>query len=197
MATPEEMARTMAENLKKNTGKSLAQWAKVAKGSGFEKHGEVVKFLKEEHGLGHGYANLIAHEMKGQAGAASGKKASAGAGEGDDLVAAQYAGAKADLKPIYDALIKKVKAFGKDVEVSPKKTYVSLRRSKQFALIQPSTKTRVDVGIQLKEPPKTATDRLEASGSFNSMVSHRVRLEGVKDIDTEVVAYLREAYDKA
>ncbi|MFI4917471.1 MAG: DUF4287 domain-containing protein [Phycisphaerales bacterium JB060] len=195
MATPEEMAQKMAENLKANTGKSLAQWAKVAKGSGFEKHGEVVKFLKEEHGLTHGYANLIAHEMKGQAGAASGKKASAG--EGEELVDAQYAGAKADLKPIYDALIRKVKAFGKDVEIAPKKTYVSLRRSKQFALIQPSTKTRVDVGIQFKEPPKTATDRLEASGSFNAMVSHRVRLETVKDIDAEVVAYLREAYDKA
>lgn len=193
--TPEEMAQAMAENLKKNTGKSLAEWAKVAKGSGLAKHGEVVKFLKTEHELGHGYANLIAHEMKGQAGAASGKPASAG--QGEDLVAAQYAGAKADLKPIYDALIKKVKAFGSDVEIAPKKANVSLRRSKQFALIQPSTKTRVDVGIQLKEPPRTATDRLEASGSFSSMVSHRVRLERVEDIDTEVVAYLREAYERA
>lgn len=195
MATPEEMAKAMAENLKKNTGKSLAQWAKVAKASGLTKHGEVVKFLKTEHELGHGYANLIAHEAKGSAGAASGKKVSAS--EGDDLVAAQYAGAKADLRPIYDALIKKVKAFGSDVEVSPKKTYVSLRRSKQFALIQPSTKTRVDVGINLKDPPKTATDRLEKSGSFNAMVSHRVRVEGVKGVDKELIGYLREAYDRA
>lgn len=195
MATPEEMAKAMAENLKKNTGKSLAQWAKVAKASGLTKHGEVVKFLKTEHELTHGYANLIAHEMKGQAGAASGKKVSAG--EGDDLVSAQYAGTKADLRPIYDTLIKKVQAFGKDVEVSPKKTYVSLRRSKQFALIQPSTKTRVDVGINLKDPPKAATDRLEVSGSFNAMVSHRVRVEGVKGVDKELIGYLREAYDRA
>jgi predicted transport protein len=194
MATPEEMAQKMAENLEANTGKSLAQWAKVAKGSGLAKHSEVVKFLKDEHGLGHGYANLIAHEAKGGPGAASGK---ATATEGEDLVAAQYAGAKAELRPIYDALIKTVKTFGPDVEVSPKKGYVSLRRSKQFALVQPSTKTRVDVGIQFKEPPRTVTDRLEASGSFNAMVSHRVRLESVDDIDTEVVAYLREAYEKA
>ncbi|MEQ8317496.1 MAG: DUF4287 domain-containing protein [Phycisphaerales bacterium] len=195
MATPEEMAKTMADNLKKNTGKSLAQWAKVAKGSGLTKHGEVVKHLKEEHGLTHGYANLVAHEAKGSVGIASGKKTSAS--EGEDLVAAQYAGAKADLRPIHDALIKKVKAFGKDVEIAPKKSYVSLRRSKQFALVQPSTKTRVDLGIQLKEPPKKATDRLEKSGSFNTMVSHRVRLEKVKDVDAEVMAYLREAYDRA
>lgn len=195
MATPEEMAKTMAENLKKNTGKSLAQWAKVAKASGLTKHGEVVKFLKTEHELGHGYANLIAHEAKGSVGIASGKKATAS--QAADLVAAQYSGAKADLKPIYDALIKKVEAFGKDVEVSPKKTYVSLRRSKQFALIQPSTKTRVDVGINLNDPPKAATDRLEKSGSFNAMVSHRVRVESVKGVDKELIGYLREAYDRA
>lgn len=195
MATPEEMAKTMAENLKKNTGKSLWQWARVAKGSGLAKHGEVVKFLKSEHGLTHGYANLIAHEAKGSVGIASGKKTTAS--EGDDLVATQYAGAKADLRPIYDVLVKNVKKFGADVEIAPKKSYVSLRRSKQFALVQPSTKTRVDLGIQLKEPPKKATDRLETSGSFNAMVSHRVRLERAKDVDAEVIAYLREAYDRA
>jgi len=193
MATPQEMAKAMAENLKKNTGKSLAQWAKVAKASGLTKHGDVVRFLKTKHELGHGYANLIAHEAKGSAGAASNRTASADG----DLVEAQYAGPKADLKPIYDALIKKVEAFGTDIEIAPKKAYVSLRRSKQFALIQPSTKTRIDVGINLKELPKNATERLEVSGSFNSMVSHRVRVEGVKGVDKELIAYLREAYDRA
>jgi len=50
-----------------------------------------------------------------------------------------------------------------------KKGYLSIRRSKQFAIIQPSTATRVDVGIQLKgvEP----TGRLEPSGGFNAMLS--------------------------
>ena len=57
--------------------------------------------------------------------------------------------------------------------------YVSLRRNKQFGLIQPSTKTRVDVGINLKGAKPSG--RLEASGSFNSMVSHRVRLSKKKE----------------
>jgi predicted transport protein len=110
-------------------------------------------------------------------------------------VDAQYSGAKSDLRPIYDAVLKLVNKFGKDVEVAPKKAYVSLRRSKQFAIIQPSTKTRVDVGINCKSAK--AGKRLEESGSFNSMVSHRVRLESAADVDSELIAWLREAYNNA
>jgi hypothetical protein len=114
---------------------------------------------------------------------------------GTDLVAAQYAGPKADLKPIYDAVIRAAKACGKDVEVSPKKTYVSLRRNKQFALVQPSTRTRVDLGINLKGEP--AAGRLEKAGSFNAMVSHRVRLEKPGDVDKDVKAWLKKAWSMA
>jgi hypothetical protein len=72
---------------------------------------------------------------------------------------------------------------------------VSLRRSKQFGLIQPSTATRVDLGLNLKGvPPK---GRLEASGSFNAMCTHRVRLEGLKDVDKEVDGWLKKAYEMA
>ena len=110
-------------------------------------------------------------------------------------MAAQYAGAKADLKPVYDALIKAATAFGKDVEIAPKKTYVSLRRNKQFALVQPSTKTRVDLGVNLKDEP--AKGRLEKSGSFNAMVSHRVKLEKPTDVDKDVKAWLKKAYSQA
>ena len=75
------------------------------------------------------------------------------------------------------------------------KSYVSLRRSKQFALVQPSTRTRVDLGINLKGDDPAG--RLEASGSFNAMVSHRVRLTEADEVDAEVTGWLREAYDRA
>lgn len=186
--SPEEMAAAMIANMKTNTGKTLEQWLVIAKKSGAEKHGQVVKYLKDEHGMTHGFANLVAHKhLKSDAGSAEG---------GDDaLVAAQYAGPKADLKPIYDALIKAAKALGKDVEISPKKTYVSLRRSKQFALIQPSTKARVDLGLNMKG--EKAAGRLENSGSFNAMVSHRVKLEKPGDVDKDVKAWLKKAYQDA
>ena len=186
--SPEEMAAAMIANMKKKTGKTLEQWLDVARKTGGTKHGEIVKALKAEHGLTHGYANLVAHKLlKSDAGST--------ADQGTDLVAAQYAGAKADLKPIYDALIAAVTALGKDVEISPKKAYVSLRRSKQFALVQASTKTRVDLGIKLRDVPPAG--RLESSGSFNAMVSHRVRLEKPADVDNAVKGWLKQAYSEA
>jgi hypothetical protein len=112
----------------------------------------------------------------------------------DDLVAAQYAG-KEELRPIYDAIAKAVQGFGNDVELAPKKAYVSLRRARQFGLVQPSTKTRVDIGIQLKGV--APGERLEKSGSFNAMVSHRVRLSEAGEVDNELVGWLKDAYDAA
>lgn len=180
---------SMIKNLEEKTGKSLEQWKTIAKKSGFAKHGEIVKFLKTEHEMGHGYANMVAHSVLNPDVMKQTETAS------DDLLAAQYAGAKANLKPFYDKLLQAVTAFGNDVEVSAKKTYVSLRRSKQFAIVQPSTATRLDVGINLKGEP--TTKRLEASGSFNSMVTHRVRVEAIEQIDKELVGWLKKAYDAA
>lgn len=183
----DQAVQTMIQNLEEKTGKALAEWVKIAKASKQVKHSEVVKFLKTEHGLGHGYANLVAHTLKGES--EEGKAAA------DDPVAAQYAGEKVGLRRIYDALVAAVGKFGSDVEISPKKTYVSLRRNKQFALIQPTTKTRVDVGINLKDTAPQG--KLEASGSFNAMVTHRVRVEDVKGVDKELIAWLKAAYEQA
>lgn len=181
--SPEEIAQSMIDNLPEKTGKSLAQWLKALAGTALTKHGEIVKHLKSGHGVTHGYANLIAHHHL-----------AAGSTVADeDPVAAQYSGPKAGLRPIYDALIKAIETFGPDVEIAPKKAYVSLRRKKQFALIQPSTKDRVDVGINLKGAPPGP--RLEASGSFNAMVSHRVRLGKKGDVDAELKRWLKQAYD--
>lgn len=186
MSSTDSQIATMEANILEKTGKPVAEWVKIAKASGLEKHGQIVKFLKTDHGFTHGYANLVAHQTL---------PSSADQHDDDDLVAAQYAGPKADLKPIYDKIIAMVNSFGDDVELAPKKAYVSLRRKKQFALVQPSTKTRVDLGINIKGKPPGG--RLEASGSFNAMVSHRVRLESPGDIDSNVKIWLRESYDAA
>jgi hypothetical protein len=185
--SPEEMMQSMIESLQTKTGRSLSDWLKLARKSGLEKHGEIVKYLKE-NGLTHGYANLVAHQLLKSDAVSS-------AAQGVDLVASQYSGKKAPLRPIYDAIVRNVEKFGKDVDIQPKKTYVSLRRSKQFAILQPSTATRLDVGLNLKGVPPQG--RLEASGSFNAMVSHRVRLESIIHVDTDLLAWLKEAYDRA
>jgi len=186
MASQEEMVAKMEANIAENTGKTVDQWVDVVRGSSLDKHGLIVKMLKTDHDFTHGYANLVAHRAL---------QSSNVEADDDEMVAAQYAGPKADLKPIYDRIIDLVKGFGDGMEIAPKKAYVSLRHKKQFALVQPSTKTRVDLGINLKG--KAPEGRLEASGSFNAMVSHRVRLESPDDVDAQVNAWLKEAFEAA
>lgn len=183
--SPEEMAQAMIQNMPEKTGRSLDEWLTICQKSALEKHGEIVKFLKSDHGMTHGFANLVAHSFRnGNAADDDGP---------DDLVDRQYQG-KDVLRPIYDRLSQVISDFGSDVELAPKKAYVSCRRNKQFALLQPSTKTRLDVGINLKG--EDTTNRLEASGSFNAMVSHRVRLNSVDEIDDELTDWLRQAYER-
>jgi hypothetical protein len=179
----DQATETMVRNLEVKTGKTLAQWVSLGRKAG-SKHGEIVKALKDEHGLTHGYANLVALRTVQQSLAPAAR----------DLLAAQYAGDKAALRPIYDKLAEAVAKFG-GVELAPKRAYVSLRRSKQFACIQPSTAARVDVGINLKGAPPAG--RLELSGNFNAMFTHRVRLSDATEVDQELITWLRQAYDQA
>ena len=169
----------MLKNIPEKTGKSLDQWKKLIAKSGNEKHGQIVKWLKTEHGVTHGFANLISAKYRET-------------GEEEDLIAAQYSGAKADLKPLHDAIVKFATSLGKDVELAPKKASHSLRRKKQFALIVPATKTRIDLGLALKGDAPNG--RLE---TYNAMCSHRVRLESAADFDKEVKAWMKEAYTRA
>jgi predicted transport protein len=183
--SPEQMKAAMIAGMPEKTGKSLAEWLAIVRASKLSKHKEMMTLLKEKHGLTHGFANMVALQAL--------QSDSHTAGDTGALVDAQYAGAKAALRPLYDKLLAAIQGFGKDVEVSPKKAYVSLRRNKQFAILQPSTATRLDVGINFKgtEP----TERLEASGSFNAMVSHRVRLSKPAEIDKKLLGWLKQAYD--
>ncbi|MES3035785.1 MAG: DUF4287 domain-containing protein [Gemmatimonadota bacterium] len=186
--SPEEQTAKMVASLSETTGKSIEQWLVLTRASGKAKHGELVSWLKADHGITHGYANLIAHHtLKSDAGSMI--------AEGSDLVAEMFVGDRAAMRPIFDALMKRIGTFGADIEQSPKKGYLSLRRKTQFATLHPSTKTRFDVGIKLKGVAPTG--RLEAAGSWNAMVTHRVRLASVDEVDAAVVGWLRQAYDMA
>jgi predicted transport protein len=185
--TQDSQVQTMIKNMPERTGKSLDEWFIVLSKARLEKHGEMVKLLKEQYGVTHGFANTIILIYRQQS--------EGGLVENEDLIAAQYSGAKAGLRPIYDELIKTIKSFGKDVELAPKKAYVSLRRSKQFGLLQPSAKDRLDLGLVLNGAHPQG--KLEASGAFSSMCTHRIRLTRPEDIDQDVIAWLRRAYEQS
>lgn len=184
---PDPQVQTMINNIPEKTGKPLEAWFEILAASGLEKHGQMMKLLKGQHGVTHGFANTITILYRQQA--AGGPPAE------EDLVAAQYLGPKASLRPIYDTVLAVVSAFGPDVEIAPKKTYVSLRRSKQFAIVQASTRTRVDLGLNLKGTD--STERLEGGTVFSGMCTHRIRLSDPAEVDDQVRGWLRQAYDQA
>lgn len=174
--------QTMISNMPDKTGKSLDEWKSILKTKTFKKHSEAVKYLKTEYNVTHGFANTIVSLSKEE------EKSS------DDLVINQYRG-KDNLLPIYEKITALVKDFGKDVKIVPKKTEVSLDRKKKFAVIRPSTKSRIDLGLKLKGKP--ITDRLENSGPFGTMCTHRVRLNDINQVDEKLMEWLKEAYQKA
>lgn len=174
--------KTMIENMPEKTGKSLEEWKKILKKKSFEKHSEGVKYLKSEYNVTHGFANTIVTLSKEEDNTS------------EDLVESQYKG-KEELIAIYEELIKYLKTLGSDVTITPKKGSVSIIRKRQFVLIKPATKTRIDLGLKIKDKP--IANRLESSGPFGTMCTHRVRISELSEIDNELKAWILEAYEKS
>ncbi len=175
------------DNIKAKTGKTPADFRALAKEKGLTKPGEIVAWLKKDFGLGYGHAGAISYLIVH----ADDVKASP-----DDRLARLFAGRKAVWRKPYDALAAKIAKFGADVEMSANMTYINvLRKGKKFAILQPSTAERFDMGIKLKGAAPAG--RLEAAGSWNAMVTHRVRITDPKHIDKEMLAWLKQAYDAA
>ena len=111
----------------------------------------------------------------------------------DDVLDEIYAGAKAGMRPIHDELMKHTTRFG-ELEIVPKKGYVSLRRKKQFAMIGPKTNTRFEVGINAKDLKKNARLLEQPKGS---MCNYVVNLTEAQEVDSELMAWIKSAYESA
>ncbi|EOR93026.1 hypothetical protein ADIARSV_3826 [Arcticibacter svalbardensis MN12-7] len=85
--------------------------------------------------------------------------------------------------------------YGADIEIAPKNAYVSVRRKKQFAILQPATKNRFEIGINLKG--QEAKGKLEGVSASNAMCSHIIKIADVKEVDEEVLGWIRTAYEHA
>jgi hypothetical protein len=192
MSTVDEGLEAQIRTIEVKYGKPLGEWIAIVKESGLTKHSDIVAMLKSQYGMTHGSAHRIALKARDADAASIVQAAKA---SGTDPVADLYTGKKAGLKPLHDALMTAITTFGNDIELAPKKGYVSLRRKKQFAMIQPTTATRLDVGIILKDA--LTTERLESAASFNALFTHRVRVNSINDIDEHLITWLKQAYDLA
>lgn len=184
----DKATQTQLANIEKRTGRSFDELGALIRASGLQKHGEIRDMLKRDLGMGHGDANTLVHVVLGSHGAAVAEGKT-----GDEVLDGIYAGAKAGLRPIHDAVMAAIAPWGA-FEIAPKKAYVSLRRKKQFATLGPATNTRVEVGLNMKGVAGTA--RLEALPP-GGMCQYRVRLTDAAEVDEELVAWIREAYAQA
>jgi Domain of unknown function (DUF4287)/Domain of unknown function (DUF5655) len=176
--------QSQIRNIETTYGKPLDDWFAVIEASGLTKHNEVVAMLKSDHGLAHGAAHRISLLAR--------QRDHGGTTAPPDPADTLYTGAKAILRPLHDALLGEIRALG-DFDIAPKKGYLSLRRRKQFAMVQPSTTSRIDLGLIL--PAATpATGRLESAAKFNPLFTHRVRITATTDLDDELRFWLANAY---
>ncbi len=167
----------------KNTGRPPAEWVALARKARVA-NPAMARTWGKKQGLSIVYANLVAQTLFPD--------------EEDDtaLLEAQYAGAKAALRPIYDALERAARRLGKDVEVMPRKSQVTFSRAKSFAVVRPAARDRVELALKLHGTK--GSSRLVANPkALGSDPSHVVALRAVADVDAQVSAWLRAAYQRA
>jgi hypothetical protein len=189
MSVVDQAFETQLKNIQAKTGKSLDQLFALIRESGLAKHGEIRDMLKRELGLGHGDANTIARFYFKEMDEGSTQETT----QLEDIIRDIYSGSKADLHAIHEALMNEISRFG-SFEIAPKKGYISLRRKKQFAMIGPVTKTRVEVGLNMKG--MQATPRLIALPA-GGMCQYKVNVSSANEVDAELVRWIRQAYDNA
>ena len=190
MSAVDKAFQTQLNNIQTKTGKTLDELRAVMQQSGLTKHSEIRAMFQRDLGIGYGDANTLAHVLRDTEGE---RLNPAPAATPDDVVNAIYTGSKAALRPIHEALMAAIEQFG-TFEIAPKKGYLSLRRKKQFAMIGPATQTRVEVGLNMKGALTTARLAEMPSGG---MCNYKVNLTDVEQVDAELIAWIKRAYDSA
>ena len=149
------------------------------------KAGAVYDWLSAEYGLGRGHSMAIFSVLK---------DAETPRAAPEDRVEKQFAGAKSVWRPSFDRIVARAEALG-EVQLAPTDTYISLvRGGRKFAIVAVTAK-RLDLGLKL--PGVDPGDRFEPSGSWNSMVTHRARLDDPTALDDDLLQWLDHAYASA
>jgi hypothetical protein len=109
-----------------------------------------------------------------------------------ELIERQY-GDRPQLRPIYEAIIKAATTYD-EVAIQARKTYVALVSSRRtFARIQPTTRTRLDLGLRLDS--QAPGGRLQPSRIHETM-RVQIGLSAPNEVDAEVRKWLRQAYQE-
>jgi hypothetical protein len=188
--------RSIRNLLAKTTGRPLTEWARLAKAEGPASEPERTAWLRKEHGMGATTAWIISEAVEGRQTEASDLKTYLR--KAPEYVDAMYAGPKAGLRPMHDALVQFCRSLGADVRVCPSKAFVGLYRSHLFAEIKPAVRTRIDLSLALKRAKGVPSARFVDTGGSakGNRITHRVALHSLAEIDPELLTWLRAAYEQ-
>jgi hypothetical protein len=187
------LMQSVTAGMKEKTGRSLDEWLQMVKKEGPRGEKECAAWLKQEHGLGTNYAAWIAARSSGKSDGMDG--ADEYLKHAQDYVDKMYAGPKEHLRGIYDEILTYAKTLGRDIRVSPCQTIVPIYRNHVIAQIKPTTRSRIDLGLALKDT-KTPK-RLINTGGFEKKdrISHRIEIMAPQEFDDEARRWMRKAYE--
>ncbi len=188
-------AQAVLDNLPERTGRSLAQWTKLVVAEGPAGTARRLDWLKRVHALGGTTASLIVAAAEGRG--AEDTDPAAYLRAAPRYVEAMYAGGKAGLRPLHDALVALGRGLGKEVRLCPCETILPFYRNHVFAQIKPSTRTRIDFGLALKGAPGKLPSRLLPTGGLakGDRITHRIAVSSPDDLDAGLRHWLRVAFD--
>ena len=181
----QEMREQEIRWLTERTGEGLEAWNSRIREQDFADEASLRKWLTEQGVTGYPAMLLVMERF----GYPDYLQATA-----DELIEGQYAD-RENLRPILDAIFALLPGVG-NVEVQARKTYVALLTPRRtFAAVQPTTRSRIDLGVRLS-PKQEPTARLERARNFGqSSVTHIIRLGLPEAVDDEVEGWLRKAYE--
>jgi hypothetical protein len=189
------MVQNWIATLKDKTGRTYDEWIDYICKEGPDDEKGCRLWLKEKHGVGTNTAWWLAEKARGNKTGPAENSPEEYLQAAVQYVEAMFAGGKAGLRPIYDQLLKIGLAIGKDVKACPCQTIVPLYRNHVFAQLKPTTKTRLDLGLALKDMDTPA--RLIDTGGFakKDRITRRIPITSLEEIDDEVRHWLKVAYD--
>lgn len=190
MSTLDQARQTQIRNIEAKTGRSLEDLTRIIEESGLTKHNQIRDLLKEKFDLGFGDATMLVHYALKTDGQSSAEASGASIKEITDQI---YAGKTETQRQVHERVMREVEKLG-TFEIAPKKAYLSLRRKRQFAMLGPASKGRIEVGMNMKGLP--GTDRL-LEQKPGGMCQYKVLLENPDQVDAEFFGWLQQAYESA
>ena len=186
MISPTDMMSSVTDSMKERTGKTLEEWVAAVQATKIDPLNQkaVRNWLKSQGVLQNSQWAIADAAAR----AAGWERPSV-----EGYIDSQFQGEKAALRPIFDALREIVEGLGEDVTAEGRGGYTPFVRKRQFAAVQASTKTRVDLGLRFRQAPDSA---LLSTTSLPGQSTHKLGLSSVDDITGEVIDMIRLAYEQ-